>query len=457
MSFYYVHQTDRNGEADDSYHFTGADQRMAMAFCGVLTLIFMFIACVAFYKGLSREYSREGEKSRNSPENLSAVLAEQTEVVEHSLADDDQDCSICLGVVRFLPNRKLPMSAMPGGAGGSSRTSLNVVVDIRLLMSVLRLITSIIIHFAPLIYGNQKCRPAVLPSKPRSSSRPQVSLPPATVESLLNDYPYASIDLFVLEPIDPNAIRAVFVVRDDREGMFSLENETGYQSSWFSLRKKFAQPDLLYSAPISGPGSEERQGWVEGAQAAFPSAGVTYYDFNEFRLTRLGDLQIGLGGHFHTLKRVWLPLIPGSYCTDPSTYGDFSTDWAVKMQYNVYVNGTVAVKLGCQHGADPGFKYFLLVGMGIGKRYELSPMDGGDTLEELVEALNAACPTLPKDRFLAENYKTVGFTSRELIYVTGNFLFDSLSPRYGCSSSSRILLPVEVYPVLKWDIALTTL
>ncbi|KAF4716622.1 hypothetical protein FOZ62_004487, partial [Perkinsus olseni] len=134
-----------------------------------------------------------------------------------------------------------------------------------------------------------------------------------------------------------------------------------------------------------------------------------------------GDVEVFLEGKPVALNRTWLPLIPGIYATDDSNE---LAEFGVKMHYNISSDGTIAVKLVCKDGGDTGFKKYRLVGTGIGKPYMIKPIDGGDTLDDLVDSLN--CPALSGQEVLAETYQTVGFASENAIYVAGNFLYDSL-------------------------------
>ncbi|KAF4713813.1 hypothetical protein FOZ63_028054 [Perkinsus olseni] len=92
------------------------------------------------------------------------------------------------------------------------------------------------------------------------------------------------------------------------------------------------------------------------------------------------------------------------------------------MYYKVNQNGTVAVKLGCAHGGDTGFKKYNLVGKGLqgpslrltyglprpglGKPYKVSPMKDGETLEDLVKKLEDVCPSLGDEYYKAGKYES---------------------------------------------------
>ncbi|KAF4747851.1 hypothetical protein FOZ63_025697 [Perkinsus olseni] len=273
-------------------------------------------------------------------------------------------------------------------------------------MTALPLITSII-HFVPLIYGNRRCRPA--PQQSHHSG-----LVPTFGGSADKYFGH-----FVYQSTGSNPAKIVFVRVGDNLGMFSVECETACQSDWLPLYPDKDVINMFHTVPEGGPGSKERDDLVAKTRAACPRTNVLSGDFTDVLVDEDGNVRTVFGGAIVTLVRTWLPVIPGFYST-----GD-SSQFGLKMQYNVSMNGTAAVNLGCKDGADTGFNSFLLVGMGIGEQYELSPMKGGATLEDLVEDLKGACPGLPKDKLSARIYKTVGFAT-EVIYVTGNFILDSL-------------------------------
>ncbi|KAF4709742.1 hypothetical protein FOZ62_010331, partial [Perkinsus olseni] len=261
-------------------------------------------------------------------------------------------------------------------------------------MTVLRLITSII-HFVPLIYGNQRCRRA---PKPNHHS----GLVPT-----FGGCAYKYFGHFVYQSTGSNPAKIVFVGLGDYLGMFSVECETEYQSNWLPLYTDKNVINMFHTVPQGGPSSKERDDLVAEARAACPHAHVQIGDFTDVLVDQDGNVRAVFGGVLVTLRRTWLPMIPGFHST-----GD-SSQFGFKMQYNVSMDGIAAVNLGCKDGADTGLKSFLLVGTGIGEQYGLSPMEGGATLEELVEDLKAACPGLPKDKVSARNYKTVGFATGE--------------------------------------------
>ncbi|KAF4651918.1 hypothetical protein FOZ61_010061 [Perkinsus olseni] len=211
-------------------------------------------------------------------------------------------------------------------------------------------------------------------------------------------------------------------------GMFSVVCETVYQSNWFPLKKpetRFASSrpcELHVIHRISGRDPEwtEHEVRVARVRAACPRAGIAGDEFTEISAGAGGSVQIFFADGPITLKRTWLPLTPGFYST-----GD-SSELGVKMQYNVSMDGTVDVKLGCACGGDTGFKKYELVGTGIDNPYEVKPIEDGDTLEDLVGSLKMACPGFSEDSFLTDNYQRVGFATEDVIYVTGDFITDSL-------------------------------
>ncbi|KAF4703509.1 hypothetical protein FOZ62_005305, partial [Perkinsus olseni] len=219
-------------------------------------------------------------------------------------------------------------------------------------------------------------------------------------------YAYKYFGHFVYQPTGSNPVKIVFVGLGDYLDMFSVECETAYQSNWLPLYTDKNVINMFHTVTEGGPSSKERDDLIG--------------DFADALVDQDGNVGAVFGGVLVTLRRTWLPMIPGFYST-----GD-SSQFGFKMQYNVSMNGIAAVNLGCKDGADTGFKSFLLVGTGIDERHGLSPMEGGATLEELVEDLKAACPGLPKNKPSALIFKTVGFATEEVIYVTGNSILDSL-------------------------------
>ncbi|KAF4742194.1 hypothetical protein FOZ62_010075, partial [Perkinsus olseni] len=260
------------------------------------------------------------------------------------------------------------------------------------------------IHFVPLIYGNQRCRRAPKPSH-------HSGLVPSC-----GGYAYKYFDHFGYQSTGSNLAKIVFVGLGDYLGMFSVECETAYQSNWLPLDTDKNVINMFHMVPQGGPSSKERDDLVAEARAACPHAHVQIGHFTDVSVDQDGNVRAVFGGVLVTLRRTWLPMIPGFYST-----GD-SSQFGFKMQYNVSMDGIAAVNLGCKDGADTGFKSFLLVGTGIGEPYKLSPMDGGGTLESLVGDLRSACPGLPKDLTFVGNFQTVGFATEEVIYVTGNFI-----------------------------------
>ncbi|KAF4678915.1 hypothetical protein FOZ63_016012 [Perkinsus olseni] len=139
---------------------------------------------------------------------------------------------------------------------------------------------------------------------------------------------------FVYQTSGPNPVKMIYFFADPvlpfGPSMFSIQCGTGapYQTNWID--------------PI--PGSDDHGRLIAEARAACPLAGIGPGDFTVFKLDQR------------------------------------------EMHYNVSMDGTVAVILSCATGGT-GFKKFKLVGTGIGNPYKVEPMDGGETLKDLVDTL----------------------------------------------------------------------
>ncbi|KAF4680718.1 hypothetical protein FOZ60_013034 [Perkinsus olseni] len=149
--------------------------------------------------------------------------------------------------------------------------------------------------------------------------------------------------------------------------------------------------------------------WIAGAKAACPQAGIAASDFTGFRIDFQDRMATSFGGKEIFLERVWHSLIPGMYSSEANS--------ASKMHYNVNIDGTVGVKLGCKDGGHTGFKKYKLVGTGIGKPYKLSAMKDGDTWDDLINDLKAVCPDQWSRLFPGHEYPTVGFATSKGVYV----------------------------------------
>ncbi|KAF4711280.1 hypothetical protein FOZ63_014069, partial [Perkinsus olseni] len=259
---------------------------------------------------------------------------------------------------------------------------------------IFRLIISAL-PFFPLVYGNHKCPPAPQPALQRSGLG-QVPVPTSSLVPKLDYHAYKYTGHFVYESEDPYPIKIVFVGLPDGMGMFSVKCEAAYQSNWFELKTIKEDPDIIHAVPDTGPENDEYRVWVAGVKAACPKFNMKKNDLT-FYASEEGDVEVVLEDETVTLKRTWLPLIPGIYATDDST------EFGVKMHYNISGDGTIAVKLACKDGGDTGFKEYRLVGTGIGKLYMVQPIDDGDTLEDLVDSLN--CPGVSGEEVLAETYR----------------------------------------------------
>ncbi|KAF4690046.1 hypothetical protein FOZ60_000711 [Perkinsus olseni] len=99
------------------------------------------------------------------------------------------------------------------------------------------------------------------------------------------------------------------------------------------------------------------------------------------------SIQCGTGAPYQTN---WIDPIPGSDDHDrliaEARAACPLAGIGPEMHYNVSMDGTVAVILSCATGGT-GFKKFKLVGTGIGNPYKVEPMDGGETLKDLVDTL----------------------------------------------------------------------
>ncbi|KAF4699054.1 hypothetical protein FOZ63_000629, partial [Perkinsus olseni] len=188
---------------------------------------------------------------------------------------------------------------------------------------------------------------------------------------------------FVYQTTGPNPMRMIFLATDTGLTMFSVECGTGipYQTNWIKLPFGFG----------------DHRRWIAGAKAACPQAGIAASDFTGFRV----DVQGRMATSF------------GMYSSEPKS--------ASKMHYNVNIDGTVGVKLGCKDGGDTGFKKYKLVGMGIGKPYKLSAMKDGDTWADLNSRLKVVCPDQWRRLFSGGEDQTVRFaTSYEIYIVSAN-------------------------------------
>ncbi|KAF4651589.1 hypothetical protein FOZ61_010341 [Perkinsus olseni] len=282
-------------------------------------------------------------------------------------------------------------------------------------MMILRLIASAL-PFFPLVNGNCKARPALTSASPQRSSLGQALSLTAYRVPGVNDDSYKHIGYFVYEPKGPGLVEMVFVGLPGDVGLFSVKCEhASYHSSWFRLRPNGIDKDIIHVVPEEGLEFSEYENWIVRTEAACPGGAIQKHDLTVFYATEAGDVQAIIGGVIVTLNRTWLPLIPGLYST-----GD-SSKFGVQMQYNISIDGTVAVELGCAGGGVTGFKKYKLVGTGLGNHYEVKPTVDGDTLEDLVGSLEAACPGVSGDEVLAETYQTVGFATEGVIFVTGNF------------------------------------
>ncbi|KAF4705251.1 hypothetical protein FOZ63_002770 [Perkinsus olseni] len=230
---------------------------------------------------------------------------------------------------------------------------------------------------------------------------------------------------FVYHSSGPNPVKMIYSFADNvlhsEAGMFSIQCGTGtpYQARWIKSIRGPDDHDLL----------------IAGAKAACPLAGIGPGDFTVLKLDQRGGVITSFGGKDILLERVWHTLYPGKYNSEPGS--------PLQMHYNVTMDGTVAVILSCATGGT-GFKKFKLEGTGIGKPYKLEPMEGGETLKDLVDTLKWVCPDLSEEYFFMDNYQTVGFASEEKIYVAGDYFNCSLHRQSKSSQFSYLSSPVVV-------------
>ncbi|KAF4690051.1 hypothetical protein FOZ60_000716 [Perkinsus olseni] len=230
---------------------------------------------------------------------------------------------------------------------------------------------------------------------------------------------------FVYQTHGPSPVRMIYFFADPVlpfvPSMFSTQCGTGapYQTNWID--------------PI--PGYDDHDRLIAEARAACPQADIGPGDFTVFKLDQRGRVITNFGGKDVLLERVCHPFYPGTYNSEPGS--------PLAMHYNVSMDGTVAVILGCATSGT-GFKKFKLVGTGIGNPYKVEPMDGGETLKDLVDTLKWVCPDLSEEYFFMDNYQTVGFASEEKIYVAGDYFISSLHRLSKSSQFSYLSPPVVV-------------
>ncbi|KAF4687505.1 hypothetical protein FOZ63_033930 [Perkinsus olseni] len=183
--------------------------------------------------------------------------------------------------------------------------------------------------FFPLVHGNRKCRAAPQPASNHHSGLSQSPVPTPSLEPKPDDNAYMHIGHFVYESEGPSSVKIVFVGLPGDVGMFSVECETAHQSNWFPLHRPEGDRDVIHVVPKTGPVKEEHGVWIDGVEAACPEADGDPTDFSAFHVNDYGDAMVEFEGDFVTLKRTWLPLIPGSYSNGESPL------FEVKMHYNI--------------------------------------------------------------------------------------------------------------------------
>ncbi|KAF4678726.1 hypothetical protein FOZ60_016184, partial [Perkinsus olseni] len=183
-------------------------------------------------------------------------------------------------------------------------------------------------------------------------------------------------------------------------------------------------PNICVTVFFRPPGSPDslRETWIPKIHAACPQLTVEDTDLLFFEVNNEGDLETELGGAKVVLKRQWLELSAGRYLSDKALS-------ELRLQYDIHPDGFVYVRLGCdgfedQPAGDTGHKIFRLVSKG--DHYELTPIDGHDTVEDLIDSFQEACPLWFEFFNFDKDFRIVRFANPDTLYAMGGYLHERL-------------------------------
>ncbi|KAF4699989.1 hypothetical protein FOZ62_008967 [Perkinsus olseni] len=138
--------------------------------------------------------------------------------------------------------------------------------------------------------------------------------------------------------------------------------------------------------PPSSPDSL-RETWVPKIHAACPQLTVEDTDLLFFEVNNEGNLETELGGAKVVLKRQWGELSAGRYLSD---------------------------------------KALSELRLHKGDHYELTPIDGHDTVEDLIDSFQQACPLWFEFFNFDKDFRIVRFANPDTLYAMGGYLHERL-------------------------------
>ncbi|KAF4716258.1 hypothetical protein FOZ63_016571 [Perkinsus olseni] len=231
---------------------------------------------------------------------------------------------------------------------------------------------------------------------------------------------------FIYQSNGSYPVKMTFNTTKEGHARFSIECERRYEDS-FRLHPNPLDVEYgsIHEFAKTGSGAADHQLLLDKVRDACPQLSIEPEDFQWFYVGDMGNLHTELEGDIASLERQWLSLRPGRY---------IFVDAPITQKYDIFPNGYVYVKLGCEVDgtrgpSDTGYKPFRLVAKDNGQRYELTAIRGHGTVEDLKESLMRICHIYDGAAIYAhfeEEVKRFRFAEGYYLFALGEYTLDRI-------------------------------